>query len=114
MKRDARDCRTFKTFEEAEEAEFEYYRCLSGDEKLELMLQIMAPYYEAEPRSPRVYRIIEPAEFEEAWKDRLPGHLEGLPVALINRELLLKNKLAAGRPKDLADVEALRRTAPKT
>lgn len=61
-KRERRDFKTFKSFEEAEEAEYAYYRSLSGNEKLKQMLEIMAPYYEAEPRSPRVYRFIERAQ----------------------------------------------------
>jgi hypothetical protein len=49
----------FNSFEEADKADLEYYRSLSGDEKLKLMLEIMGPAYEANPRFERVYRIIE-------------------------------------------------------
>jgi hypothetical protein len=48
-----------KAFAEADEADYAYYRSLSGDEKLKLMLEIMAPAYEANPRFERVYRVIE-------------------------------------------------------
>ena len=34
--------------------------------------------------------------------------IDELSVPVISPELLLKNKLASGRPKDLADAEALR------
>jgi hypothetical protein len=46
-------------FAAADEADFAYYRSLSGDEKLKIMLQIMAPAYEANPRFERVYRVVE-------------------------------------------------------
>ena len=54
-----RQFHVFNSFEEAEDADYEYYRSLSGDEKLKLMLEIMAPHYEANPRFERVYRVVE-------------------------------------------------------
>lgn len=51
--------------------------------------------------------------FEEAWESRDTGELEGLSVSLINRECLVRNEAAAGRSKDIADIEALERTRPK-
>jgi hypothetical protein len=49
--------------------------------------------------------------FDDAWESRVEGEVDGLRVPLIGRERLIQNKLAAGRPKDLADVDALRKTA---
>ena len=54
-----REIRVFDSFAEAEEADYEYYRSLTGDEKLELMLKIMAPVYEANPGFGRVYRVVD-------------------------------------------------------
>ena len=51
--------------------------------------------------------------FDEAWEFRETGDLDGLRVPFINREHLIRNKTAAGRAKDRADVEALERTKPK-
>ena len=42
-----REIKVFNSFAEADEADAEYYRSLSGNERLKIMLQIMAPYYEA-------------------------------------------------------------------
>ena len=50
---------------------------------------------------------IEAVAFTEAWNQRILGTLGGIPVQFIGRDLLLKNKRAAGRPKDLADADAL-------
>jgi hypothetical protein len=33
----------FRSFEEADDADYEYYRSLSGDEKLQLLLDLIMP-----------------------------------------------------------------------
>ncbi len=43
-------------------------------------------------------------DFEEAWASRVAANLGGVPVSMISRDLLLKNKRASARPKDLLDV----------
>lgn len=45
--------------------------------------------------------------FEEAWKTKIQTNLDGLPVWVISKELLVRNKLATGRPQDLADMERI-------
>jgi hypothetical protein len=45
--------------------------------------------------------------FAEAWPTRVAATLDGLPVWVISKELLLRNKLATGRPKDLADARKI-------
>lgn len=42
--------------------------------------------------------------FDEAWSNRTESQIDGIMVSVIGRTELLKNKRAAGRPKDLADV----------
>jgi hypothetical protein len=51
--------------------------------------------------------------FTEAWESHVQGELEGLPVPIISREKLIKNKETAARAKDLADIEALQKTTPR-
>jgi hypothetical protein len=46
--------------------------------------------------------------FEEAWSSRITAPVGDLTVPIIGFEALLKNKLASGRPKDLADVAWLK------
>jgi len=47
--------------------------------------------------------------FNEAWENRVEGLLDGdVPVYVISREDLVRNKLASGRKRDLLDVEAIR------
>jgi hypothetical protein len=53
-----REFQILENFAAADEADYEYYRSLTGNEKLKLMLEIMAPAYEANPRFERVYRVI--------------------------------------------------------
>lgn len=45
--------------------------------------------------------------FEEVWSSREWGEIGGLKVPFISREMLKQNKLASGRPQDLADLERL-------
>ena len=58
------------------------------------------------------YRIdlvtsISGVSFDEAWAGRVSGTIDGLPVPFLSLQLFRKNKQAAGRPKDLADLDAL-------
>jgi predicted nucleotidyltransferase len=46
-------------------------------------------------------------EFSDAWEERVAADLDGMLVQFIGKQSLLRNKRAAGRAKDLADVEAL-------
>ena len=48
--------------------------------------------------------------FKEAWKRRVEVDFDGLTVPFISRQDLIKAKQAAGRPQDLIDLQALRRT----
>ena len=50
--------------------------------------------------------------FPEAWKGRVATRLGGLDVAVLGVRELVKNKRAAGRPKDLADLALLTGSAP--
>ena len=45
--------------------------------------------------------------WEEAWGGRARGEFGGVPFAFIGLAELRRNKLAAGRLRDLADLEAL-------
>jgi predicted nucleotidyltransferase len=51
--------------------------------------------------------------FEEAWQSREAGDISGVPVFLISRDLLIKNKRAANRDKDHGDILLLEKTTPK-
>jgi hypothetical protein len=52
---------------------------------------------------------IEGVRFEDAWPRRLGTTFGSVKCAVIGRDDLLINKRAAGRPQDLADVDALER-----
>lgn len=49
--------------------------------------------------------------WDQAWASREQGVYGGVPISFIGREALIANKRAAGRTKDLADVEALGKAA---
>ena len=48
-------------------------------------------------------------EFETAWSSRQVHEVEGRRLPFLSREDLIRNKLALGRPRDLADVDDLKR-----
>lgn len=45
--------------------------------------------------------------FDEVWASRVAANLDGIPVCLIGKAELLRNKRASGRAKDLADIEGI-------
>ncbi|HVP54720.1 MAG TPA: DUF6036 family nucleotidyltransferase [Candidatus Eisenbacteria bacterium] len=60
---------------------------------------------------------IDGIDFEPAWKNRaevVVDEQRGLKALFISSEDLIANKLASGRPQDIADVAALRDAAKKS
>lgn len=51
---------------------------------------------------------IDGVTFTEAWKASEKDKLDGLTVRFISAKMLIKNKRASGRAKDLSDIEMLR------
>ncbi len=56
------------------------------------------------PQRIAVLTSIDGVEFADAWPSRLEAELGGLMVPVLSREDLIRNKRAAGRPQDLADL----------
>jgi hypothetical protein len=50
---------------------------------------------------------IDGVSFEEAWAGRAAGRFGGQQVSYLGRTDFLRNKRAAGRPQDIADIAAL-------
>jgi len=59
------------------------------------------------PRRIDVMTGVTGLSFEDAWPDRVTHEVDDLEVPFIGRTRLIENKRATGRPKDLADVDAL-------
>ena len=51
-----------------------------------------------------ILTAIDGVEFEEAWRTRLDCMIDGIELSVLGRDALIRNKRAAGRPKDLADL----------
>ena len=60
-----------------------------------------------EPVQIHVMTAISGVTWDDAWRTREPGACGEHLVAFLGREMFLRNKRAAGRPKDLADIDAL-------
>jgi hypothetical protein len=64
-----------------------------------------------EPVAVDVLPAIDGVNFDEAWTRRITGVIDvatGLTAFFISREDLVTSKIAAGRLRDLADVEEIR------
>lgn len=66
------------------------------------MLQMGVP-----PVQIHVMSAISGVDWDEVWRDRVEGRLGSHPVSFLGRATFVKNKRAAGRPKDLADIDAI-------
>ena len=54
-----------------------------------------------------VMSAISGVDWDDAWSDRVEGPLGRHLVPFLGKAAFLRNKRAAGRPKDLADIDAL-------
>ena len=45
----------------------------------------------------------------EAFSSKLAAEIDGVPVFILSKEMLIRNKRAVGRPQDLADLDDLAR-----
>jgi hypothetical protein len=66
-----------------------------------------------EPNRIDLMTSISGVAFEDAWSERVEGEIEGLPVMIIGREALLRNKASTGRAKDQIDFQELQKHKPK-
>jgi hypothetical protein len=64
------------------------------------------------PRRIDIITDIDGVTFEEAWQSKVISQVAGLAVPFLGWDVLLRNKKASGRPKDLADIELLERKKP--
>lgn len=68
-----------------------------------------------EPHRVDILQKISGVTFEEAWKDRVHATIEGdTPICVISRRHLVQNKRAAGRPRDLLDIQEIERAGEST
>ena len=65
-----------------------------------------------EPNRIDILTGISGVAFDEAWESREQGRISDVAVFVISRDLLIKNKRAANRDKDQADIKLLEKTRP--
>lgn len=66
-----------------------------------------------EPNRIDILTGISGVTFDEAWNNREQGQIADASLYFISRELLIKNKRAANRDKDQADIALLEKTRPR-
>lgn len=54
-----------------------------------------------------IHTVVSGIEFCGAWESRLEVTMDGITFPVVGRSDLIANKRASGRPKDLADLDAL-------
>jgi len=59
------------------------------------------------PRRIDILTALTGLSFKEAWDDRLSHRIESLEVCFLGKTSFKKNKRALGRPRDIADLEAI-------
>ena len=54
-----------------------------------------------------ILTLVSGLTFESAWKSRFEMTIDGVRLPVVSRADLVTNKRAAGRPKDIADLDSL-------
>jgi hypothetical protein len=62
-----------------------------------------------EPRRVDILNHLDAVTFAEAWPRRIATEYGGVPAQVIGADDLFRNKSAAGRPRDIADIRAIER-----
>jgi hypothetical protein len=65
------------------------------------------------PRRIDLLTSIDGVTFEEAWGGRVACRLGDVDVTVIGRDALIRNKRAAGRPRDRVDLRLLEASTPR-
>lgn len=60
-----------------------------------------------------VLTAIDAVDFDDAWRNRVESRFADQPVPVLSREDLIRNKRAAGRAQDLADLEWLEKSGTR-
>jgi hypothetical protein len=66
------------------------------------------------PRRIDIITDIDGVDFEEAWESKVISQVTGLAVPFLGWDVLLRNKKASGRPKDLSDLRLLKKKSKKS
>ena len=56
---------------------------------------------------PRLLTSISGVTTDDAFATKMPAELDGIPVFILSKDALIRNKRAVGRPQDLADLDTL-------
>jgi len=62
-----------------------------------------------EPNRIELFSSVADLRFEECWAPRVSARSGDLEFSVIGKDDLIASKIAAGRPRDIADLDELRR-----
>ena len=80
---------------------------MAGLTAAQLLDPEMVTHFGARPHLIEVLNRISGGDFSKAWPRRIATDYDGVPVQMIGLGDLKQNKLASGRPKDIADLSQL-------
>jgi hypothetical protein len=66
-----------------------------------------------EPHRIDIMMGIDGLTFEKAWKNRVRTSYGGIPIYVLSKPDLIRDKRAGGRPQDLLDVKSLLNASKK-
>jgi hypothetical protein len=103
----------FRSFAEAEKADRDFYKKLTGNERLRILVELLSHGPEQmiqlgrAPNRIDLLTTISGVTTAEAFATKLTAELDGIPVFVLGKDALVRNKRAVGRPQDLADLDVL-------
>ncbi len=68
----------------------------------------------AAPTRIDILTVVDGLVFAEAWERRVPTYYGDVPICVLGRDDLIRNKRMVGRPQDVADVLELERVQRRT
>ena len=89
----------FRSFAEAEKADRDFYKKLTGNERLRILVELLNHGPE------HLLTSISGVSSDEAFTSKVSAELDGIPAFVLGKEALVRNKRVVGRPQGLADLD---------
>ncbi len=86
---------------------------LEGVSRADFARQEMVFQMGVEPNRIDIIMGIDGVAFPTAWRSRVSTTFGGIPVHVLSKSDLMRNKRASGRPQDLLDLQRLRQRASR-
>jgi hypothetical protein len=93
----------FRSFAEAEKADRDFYKKLTGNERLRILVELLNMGLSKDWKE-----FLELLNSRgDAFASKVLAELDGVPVSVLGKDALIGNERAVGRPQDQADIDTL-------